>query len=358
MATPSQVLIMAGFDYQGGGVGFAAMARNRQARLLAANTQLTVTVMDVGAGATTVSAMTPDPAGKLVRTMTRTQSNSPVTAANYSAGLRHGTRFDKNQSGRMSITDLYAAVEAIGDSKDTAGSLVEVSVFSHGFFDGPILVDSNDASADTARDPDDKDARAQKDFKSPNMTAAQLAAFKSAFAPNAFWWNWDCLFAESYRQVTHRFINSPLYRRTPAGTLKDTDKVTFEFPQDMAEVIYHADVLFFPQGKRVGGRNAGKFKDLSFERTVKEIKDFFRRRIPSTYNAAVGKAGGIQARGAFPGTYADYEKNDPSIKLPLMQIPRSLRIYGDDFTRYLRMWVKDLGFSEDPEGHGYGIFPP
>ena len=33
MAT--QVLILIGFDYQGGGVDFAAMARNRQTRLLA-----------------------------------------------------------------------------------------------------------------------------------------------------------------------------------------------------------------------------------------------------------------------------------------------------------------------------------
>ena len=349
---------MAGFDYQGGGVDFAAMARNRQARLLAANAHLTVTVMDVGAGTVTVSAMTPGSTGKSARTLTRSQPSSPVTAANYSAGLRHETRFDKNQSDRMSITDLYAAVKAIGDSKETAGSLVEVSVLSHGFIGGPILVDSDDGSTGTARDPDDKDARAGKDFKWPNMNAAELAAFKAAFAPNAFWWSWGCTFSEAYRQVTSRFINSPLYRRTPAGTLKDTDKVAFEFPQDMAEDIYGVDVLFFPQAKRVGRKSAGKFKDLSFERTVIDIKDFLRRGIRRTYHVAVGKAGGVQARGAFLGTYADYELDDPSIKLPLMQIPRSTKIYGTDFTRYLRMWVKDLGFSEDPEGHGYGVFTP
>ena len=64
MANPvPRAIIMAGFDYQGGGVDFAAMAGNRQARLLAANAQLTVTIMDVGAGTKTVSAMTPDPTG-------------------------------------------------------------------------------------------------------------------------------------------------------------------------------------------------------------------------------------------------------------------------------------------------------
>ena len=89
----------------------------------------------------------------------------------------------------------------------------------------------------------------------------------------------------------------------------------------MAQDIYGDDVLFFPQGKQVGGKNAGKFKDLSFERTVKEVKDFFRRGVRDTYHAAVGKAGGFRTRGAFLGTYADYESNDRRIKLPLMQIP-------------------------------------
>lgn len=353
-----QALIMAGFDYQGGGIDFASMARNRQARLLAASPQLTVTIMDVGAGTTTVSAMTPDAKGKLTRSVTTSKTNDPVTAKNYSTGLGHHTRFDKDPAGRMSITDLYAAVRAIGGARDMVGSLTEVSVFSHGFFGGPILVNSDDGSSTVARDQNDKDARAEKDFKDPNMTTAQLAAFKAAFAANAFWWNWGCTFTASYRQVTHRFINSPIYRRTPAGTLKDTDKVKFDFPQDMAQDIYGDDTVFFPQAVQAGGKNAGKFKELTFERTVKEIKDFFLRGVRDTYHVAVGKAAGAQARGAFLGTYADYESNDPSIKLPLMAIPRSVRVYGTDFTRYLTMWVKDLGFTMDPENHGYGIYPP
>ncbi len=349
---------MAGFDYQGGRVDFLGMARNRQARLLARSSQLTVTIMDVGSGTKTVSAMTPNAAGTLVRQVTSRSNHSPVTAANYSAGLSHSTRFDQNQAGRMSITDLYAAVQAIGSNKATAGSLTEVSIFSHGHFDGAILVDSDDGSTSTARDPNDKDARVEKDFKSPNATAAQLTAFKAAFAPNAFWWNWGCTFTESYRQVTHRFINSPLYLRTPAGSLKDTDKVTFSFPQKMAHVIYKHDTTFFPQRKHVGGKNAGEFKDLTFERTVKDVREFFLRGVRDSYHAAVGKAANIKVRGAFLGTYADYESNDKRIRLPLMEIPRSVPIFKNDFSRYLNMWTRDFGFSKDPEGHGYGVFPP
>lgn len=355
---PTQALIIAGFDYQGGGADFVRLALNRQARLLAASPQLTVTIMDVGAGTKTVSAMTPDATGNLTRRVTTSQSNDPVTAKNYSKGLGHHTRFDKDPAGRMSITDLYTAVQAIGGAEDTTGSLTEVSVFSHGFFGGPILVNSDDASNTAARDPNDKDARAEKDFKDPNMTAAQLTAFKAAFAAKAFWWSWGCAFTASYRQVTHRFINSPIYLRTPAGTLKSTEKVKFEFPQAMAQDIYDDDTVFFPQTKQAGGKDVGKFKELKFERTIHEIKDFFLRGVGESYHVAVAKAADSQARGAFLGTYSDYESNDRSIKLPLMAIPRSVRVYGTDFTRYLTMWVTDLGFTMDPENHGYGVFLP
>ena len=64
MANPvPRAIIMAGFDYQGGGVSFAGLALNRQKRLLAANPRMTVTIMDVGAGTTAVSAMTKNPRG-------------------------------------------------------------------------------------------------------------------------------------------------------------------------------------------------------------------------------------------------------------------------------------------------------
>jgi hypothetical protein len=360
MATPvPQAIIVAGFDYQGGGVSFLGLAQNRRKRLLAASSQMTVTIMDVGAGTVTVSAMTKNDKGAVVRTVTTTSPNSPVTSANYSAGLGHHARFDTDQAGRMSITDLYAAVRAVGASADTKGSLTEVSVFSHGFFGGPILVNSNDNSGSaTDRDPDDKDARARKDFKAPNMTAAQLTEFRAAFAAGARWWTWGCAFTATYRQVTARVVASPLYRRTPPGKLKDTDKIKFEFPQDMAQDLYPLHPDFFPQDTRVTKGGATVFKTLAFERTVKQIKDLFLGGVGNSYFNAVAKAAQVPSIGAFLGTYADYEQADKSIKLPLMAIPRSVKIYGTDFTRYIAFWVKVLGFKTDPEGHGYGVYPP
>lgn len=356
--TPQQAIILSGFDYEGRGVDFPSIGRNRQARLLAANPQLTVILMDVGAGTTTVSAMTTGATGKPARTVTSTQTHTPVTAANYSAGLRKHTRFDKLQAGRMSITDLYEAIRAVGAVNATQGTLVEVSIFSHGAMQGPILVNSFDSQPGArARDPNDKDGR-PKDFTPPNMAAAQQVQLAAAFAADAFWWNWGCAFTESYRQVTHCFITSPTYSKAPAGSLKDTDKITFNFQQAMAQQIYDDDAIFFPQTKRSGSRDADKFKDLVFERTVKEIKEFFLRGVRYGYYGAVLDGGGPAVRGAFLGTYSEYEYKDKTIKLPLMAVPRNYKIYGADFRRHLTMWVKVLGFTTDPENHGYGVHTP
>ena len=358
MAT-KQALIMSGFDYQGGGVDFLAMAKNRRARLLKKDSTVTVTILDVGSGKTIVSEMKTPASGPSARREISTVTRSPVTSGNYSAGLSHHARFDQNQAGRMSILDLYAAVQAIGSDKATKGSLVEVSVFSHGWMGGPILVDSMDNSGSaTARDPDDKDARLFKDFTAPTMTGTQLTAFRAAFATGAFWWDWGCAFTESYRQVTHGFLKSPLYRRTPRGKLNDTDKVKFGFSQQMAEEFYGDDVAFFPQNKYTSGKNIGKFKELTFQRTVKEVREFFLRGVDNCYHHKVAHAANISARGAFLGTFADYEENDKSIKLPLMEIPRNYRIFKNDFTSYINMWIRDFGFAQEAEGHGYGIFPP
>jgi|SRR5579859_8037284 len=362
MANPvPQAIIMSGFDYFGGGVSFLGLAQNRQKRLLAASSQMTVTIMDVAAGTITVSAMTKNDKNVLVRTSTTTTPNSSVTAANYSLGLGHSPKggFDTDPAGRMSITDLYDAIRAVGADKDTKGSLTEVSIFSHGFFQGPILVNTVDSNpGGAARDPDDKDARARKDFKPPNMTAAQLTEFRAAFAAGARWWNWGCAFTATYRQVTARLIASPLYRRTPPGKLKDTDKITFEFPQAMANDLYPLHPDFFPQDTRVTPAGATVMKTLKFERTIKQIKDLFLGGVGNSYFNAVAKAAQVPTIGAFLGTYADYEQADKSIKLPLMAVPRSVKIYGTDFTRYINVWVKVLGFKTDPEGHGYGVYPP
>ncbi|NIU88451.1 MAG: hypothetical protein GWN56_14655, partial [Nitrosopumilaceae archaeon] len=84
----------------------------------------------------------------------------------------------------MSILDVYDEIIRIGNT--APNSLMELSFFSHAKNEGPILVNSYDDGIygvhdeyrrmsyvidlpAPARDPDDKDARHDKDFREPTL---------------------------------------------------------------------------------------------------------------------------------------------------------------------------------------------
>jgi hypothetical protein len=229
---PNQnVVVVAGFNYENlKNPIFVQCANNRIARLLAASKSpkdLVFTLCDVGGGVikqSKVDAKT----GK--RAWSDLQTFSKVTAANYSVFTTgKENAFNKNPSGVMSITDIYALIQGIGAGADK-GTVTELSFFSHGFMGGPILVNSYDMSGDpAARDPDDKDAREWKDFQAPTMDAKALGNFKAAFADSAVVWIWGCVFYSAVNKVLGRLFKTSKFRSTPPGKLKETDKFTLNF---------------------------------------------------------------------------------------------------------------------------------
>lgn len=91
----------------------------------------------------------------------------------------------------VSIVNVYHSVR-----KAPAGSVLELSIFSHAFVDGPVL-NNTSASSATARTPGDTDGRALIDFQT-NMgesgaaNAKALDEFKKAFAPTGSFRIWGC----------------------------------------------------------------------------------------------------------------------------------------------------------------------
>lgn len=91
----------------------------------------------------------------------------------------------------VSIVNVYHSVR-----KAPRGSVLELSVFSHAFVDGPVLFNTS-AGAGTRRDPNDTDGRAAIDFQ-PDMgedgapNAAALEEFKNGFAASGSFRVWGC----------------------------------------------------------------------------------------------------------------------------------------------------------------------
>jgi hypothetical protein len=197
-----QVVLVAGFDYEQKGVSFADISRNRMARLLKKAPALKIIFCDFESGEIRSSEV--DPKGK--RSWKLVKSFTPINSANYTTiGSRNV--FNKNQTGTMSITDIYKLVQDIG--KNEPGTLIELSFFSHGWMGGPLLVNSDDPNPNHPfRDANDRDPRIFKDFEPPNMMTLDKENFSKAFSTTGFTWVWGCAFADIFHQVIHRAVNN------------------------------------------------------------------------------------------------------------------------------------------------------
>jgi hypothetical protein len=356
------VVLVAGFDYERGGVDFEKIALQRMRLLIRRNvaaqqkaetpfatvidTAPRFVLFDFASGIVRKSVAT-QPKGD--RSWTEIARFQPVTAANYSARADGRRVFDTDQTGRMSITDVYAHVQEIGRTEP--GSVSELSFLGHGWIGGPILVNSDDGlGSDTdTRDPNDKDARTHKDFLAPTMDAAALASFRAAFDPSGFVWVWGCSFANSPRQVLYRVLSTAKYRDAAGRDIADSESFRLTFPRDHAETFFGVDSEFFPSR----GPN-GEFP-VTFDRTLEQIKNFFFGRLSETYCNSVAQGAQVPCFGALPGTYSDYEQGatDPVMVVPVKKPP-----YADNFGGSIRFYTKYVGVALDPEGRSYGRFDP
>lgn len=368
-----RIFLVAGHDYEHSGVSFRALCNNRMERLKKTHPDAIFVIYDVSAGE--VATFKPrfillknkKPAWVETRDTTRFK---PVTRKNYSRSRPdHPYRFDSHPAGIMSITDIYNDIIALGSNEDTRGTLAELSIFSHGWFGGAILVNSNDPFSDEPdpkrdpekRDPDDKDSR-PKDFHPKNISSDKLKTLRAAFTQDAICRLWGCSFADIFFYVVHKTIQSSRYRKTRPQDLKDSDVFTYRFTQREAEEAYDQAPSFFPKPVEVevlvNKKKVKKKKfELSFERTLKQTKDFLRNGFSRTYAQRLATATGRPCFSAYLGTYSDYEAHQGAT-LPLMLIPRKSPPYVDDFTRVIQFYKDVMKIPEDPESRGYGTYMP
>jgi hypothetical protein len=252
----------------------------------------------------------------------------------------------------MSITDAYAKIIDIGSTDP--GSLVEFSVFSHGWMGGPILVDSDDDRSlevtipvlggapitrtvdlrgTTARDPDDKDSRAALDFVAPTMDAAALKKFKAAFAADGFAWLWGCAFPHVVHHTLWAMERAKAYKSSGLG-----DEVVLDMP-----AVETGDVDFLEQ---VLAPKLGKFPSRSSVSVkFKYLKWAFCVANQSCYAFALATAAGVDVRAAALGTYADYDTGGD----------RLMNVVGS-FSAHFAFYKNYLGLTFDPEGRRYAVY--
>lgn len=233
-------ILVAGHDYHGG-ADFKVYCTRRIDQIVAANAgqDLNIQLFDIRRG----EIVTREIIAAAKTDVSATDSSyDAITRAMYT-----GEYFNHGQRGTLSITHIYEAISNIGSLH--AGELHELSVFSHAWHGGLILVNSFDDRSSTyrgapgtavpvvmqnlagsnRRDPDDKDSRSI-DFLAPNVDIVQLRA---AFHADAFTWLWGCTATEVFKDFVYGIVKMAAY--TGAAT-PDTAEFTI-FNKAFIEII-------------------------------------------------------------------------------------------------------------------------
>jgi hypothetical protein len=352
-----QVVLVGGMDYDFKGVDFRVFCDNRMKRLKNANTKkedLTFTILDVRRGEQETHEIT-FAGGKPTTKVTKVTPApfSTLSKANYDkvvSGSETHFNFKNGQRGMMSAPHLYSVIQKIG--KDNPSTLVEFSIFSHGWMGGPILVNSYDdgvftisvppappvsfALPSASRDPDDCDPRAPKDFSPPTMDAAALTDFQNAFHTDGFIWIWGCGFPRLVHEMLHKIERNSAYKDSGLG-----DDVLFKITNFEAA---HADLLESYLSPALGGPLPDK---KNIELKFKFLKHFFCLITTASYSQQLATAANRKVFAALMGTYSDYDTG----VLPLMSIEKG-------FAKHFTFYKNYLGFGFDPEGRHYGAYLP
>jgi hypothetical protein len=241
----------------------------------------------------------------------------------------------------MSIVDVYKSVRAA-----PLGSVLELSFFSHGWVEGPVLVNSsNHSTTPGLRDPEDKDGRSRLDFVGSMGESTDLSdqgnilKFILSFDPKGVMRTWGCNFDIELRVIQQT------QTRIRRGGVTDSTMINFHF-EDWAPgryTVVDPGATFLP--------SSSAQTDIS--RTFGEVKKFLRMRLGASYVLQFAEhSNGITAFGALPGTEGDDEKTGYHMqKVCAKYDPPECPVA---FANLFDFYDKNMGIKVD--NRGYGIF--
>lgn len=378
-------VLVSGYNYSGKRDNYAALAKNR-ALVIATNPSfskddsLVFVWFSVADGKVYVNRRRGD-----TWKLSRTSDWAPISEFQFTDNTKLSFNFEAIDKSRhyaeanefrqdvpntvMSITDVYRFLCDLG--RVHKGKLMEFSVLSHGFWNGPILVNTKEQSASNliTRNPSDKDGRGRKDFQSPNLSSANIKDIQDAFHVDGFSWIWGCFVSKAGRAVIQgvadsrgrrtpwgkrvRGLNGATYRAD--GTTPDTAEFRFSFGTEATEEFSRVrDPAFFPTGVD------------HFDKTFAEIKAFARKHSNDTYCHALAVATKRPCFGPPFGTSSNYADKDPYRPgTPVVhwvergkRRPASEGGFEANYSATIEFFDKTMNMPEDPERRGYVRYSP
>lgn len=290
-------ILVIGHDYRLTGLEFRRVCNNRMLQIETENKKnedIMFHVIDFQKGKIFTREINYPSGVKTKKPFQVAASFKPITRANYK-----DYSFKDGQVGTLSILDVYKTVQEIGEKEPN--SLFELSIISHGYEYGPILVNSYDdgRSGDleipsSLRDPDDKDPR-PKDFNPSNMDTKSLSNFQNAFNASGFIWIWGCNFPRPIHEFLYKMEHNGSYKQNGLD-----DEVVFKFRNLKDFNVTSLEIVLFGELERFPDKRNVEIK-------FKYIKEYVCKLNSITFNQIIATKTKVKTFGPLLGTYTDFD---------------------------------------------------
>jgi hypothetical protein len=244
----------------------------------------------------------------------------------------------------ISITDAYQCVR-----QAPAGSVIELSIFSHAYHQGPIITNSSDTVNHFAddphkvtklRDPADFDGRFFVDFNS-NMgvtplvpgagTPDHLSQFKSAFAADAEIRVWGCNGSKEIERLVGMYKQLQKMK-LKKETIADTTVLKYKVVQDMIDPKTGATVIDPKTG-------LPKTEEVTKKTSLGAYRARIGRKIRNTYAYNCANHTGVTTYGMFPAISSDNSGDE------LMVIDKSHKLTLSFYKNYMNLRSDERGYG-------------
>lgn len=258
--------------------------------------------------------------------------------------------FKRDNPEVLSICNVYNYITKIGEVEKE--SIVELSFFSHSYYQGPIFVNSYDSNCDTPdRDDNDKDCRALKDFNDTNLSKDEKKKFSTAFNPNGAIWIYGCDMMKPFIQLFNRITSDKNYDSiNPESELtlvKVNSRIADYISSGSSMSIAEKGNLIKNNRRYLVKEKDGIVEYADINVKFKYIKEMLLNSLKVTYAGQIARIANVNTFAALLGTESElFEK----VKYPHMAI----RTQG--YRQILRFYEKHLGIEFDKEGTYYANF--
>ncbi|MGO3183395.1 MAG: hypothetical protein ACTIJ9_11240 [Aequorivita sp.] len=272
-------VLVAGIDYSGSQNSFIEYVKKEKKRIdaLANNKEIQIIyVIDILPG--TITKIEKDE-GKIVEKVT---NYDKITKANFSAHVFD----DLNKSNYITKNTIYDIVGEIGSNNPK--SIMEMHIFSHAYFNGPILANSYE------------DFGVDIDMRISDIKKVS-SKFSSSFNKSGYVKIWGCNFPTITNAVYSKIRKNTKYKES----LIEEDEI-FTYPKNHFYFVMGSKELDLINyiNQRIG--SSFKIDDI-IKLSFKQIKQILAYDFINVYAAHLAYYSNTNVYSALPGTYADID---------------------------------------------------